>query len=120
MKFIDWIKDWKTIVFGLMVWLIAIAVSTIVLLSGCKTYEPIWVKELPPTCNMTLNTYRLYYDSNDKSATVPSSEACNKLMVKLMCQEMHFGLDANGKLNPVDYGNSEKYRAYEQCRSELK
>lgn len=88
---------------------------------GCKTFEPtVWEDKLPPECNMSLNTYKLYYNTSDKSATVPSSDFCFKVLQKLRCQEEVYGLDNNGKLNPVDYNNPGKYRDYVQCKEEIK
>jgi len=88
---------------------------------GCKTFEPIWLDELPAECNMSLNAYRMYYQSADKSAVMPSTDFCFKKIHRLFCQEEVFGYKPDGKtLNPVDYQNPVLYRNYEQCRSELK
>lgn len=91
-------------------------------LIGCKTYEPIWIKQLPPECNMSLNSYKLYYDSKDKSATVIPSDYCYKKLHRMNCQAEFFGFkDVNtGELNPVDYDNPKLFRNYSQCMSELK
>jgi len=69
---------------------------------------------------MSLNAMRLYYNSKDKSATVPSLTACYKKIHRLFCQGEVFGFNKAGKPNPVNYQDSVKYRNYEQCKSELK
>lgn len=101
---------------------IIIGLAIVLLFGGliCCTFRPIWIKELPPDCNMTLNTYRMYYDSKDKSGAVPAADYCYKKLHRLACQKEVFGYDENGKPNPVDYADTAKYRNYTQCLSELK
>ncbi|PKL40758.1 MAG: hypothetical protein CVV44_03890 [Spirochaetae bacterium HGW-Spirochaetae-1] len=114
---IGW-SDLKTgIIFFLLLTLCAtIAFSCL----SCKSFDPIWIEELPAECNMSLNAYKLYYQAKDKSATVPPSEACYKKLHRIYCQGEAFGISEDGKANPVDYQDAVKYRNYEQCRSELK
>ena len=108
------------LVFCIFVWS-ALIFSVTMLFSGCKTFEPIWDERLPAECNMSLNTYKLFYETKDKSATVPSSDFCFKKLHRLFCQGEVFGYKEDGKTpKPVDYNNSSKYRDYEQCKAELK
>lgn len=106
----------------MVIWLLIVAgVFSIINLSGCKTFEPtVWNDQLPPECNMSLNTYKLYYGSADKSAAVPSSDFCYKVLQRLRCQCEVFGVDKEGKPLPVDYNNASKYRDYAQCRDEIR
>ncbi len=89
-------------------------------MAGCRTFEPIWIDELPPICNMNLNTYRMHYNSKDKSGAVPSSIFCFKKLHRLDCREQHYGIDENGKVKVVDYENFDRYKAYNSCLNELK
>ena len=108
------------LVFYIIIWSTLIFNVTM-LFSGCKTFEPIWDERLPAECNMSLNTYKLFYETKDKSATVPSSDYCFKKLHRLFCQGEVFGYKEDGKTpKPVDYNNSSKYRDYEQCKAELK
>jgi hypothetical protein len=86
----------------------------------CTTFKPIWEKELPAECNMTLNVYKMYYKTEDKSAIVPMTEACVKKLHRQSCQAEIFGADKDGNPNPVLYDDSKLYRNYTQCLSELK
>jgi hypothetical protein len=82
---------------------------------GCKTYEPVpWNDKLTPQCNMTLNTYKLYYSAGDKSATVPDAIYCYKSLHREECRKEVYGEKA------VDYNDPVKYRNYTQCLAELK
>jgi hypothetical protein len=114
---ISWIKD-KVPYLMILTFLLIIVVISLVC---CKTqFKPIWEDRLPAECNMTLNTYRLYYNSADKSAVMPSSDFCYKKLHRLFCQGEVYGYDEKGNPNPVDYNDSKKYRDYSQCMSELK
>lgn len=110
----------------LLIIVLILAAGAVFFLSSCtlfqKEYAPtVWEKNLPPECNMSLNAYKLYYNSNDKSATVPPSDFCFKKLHRLFCQEEVFGRNIEtGILNPVDYENNKLYRNYEQCKAELK
>lgn len=86
----------------------------------CKSFEPIWIKDLPPECNMSLNAVKMYYDSKDKSGAAPVIDYCYKCLHRIRCQAEVYGYSQGGQLNPVDYSDAKKYRDYEQCRSELK
>jgi hypothetical protein len=101
---------------------IIIIVLTIMAISltCCMSFKPIWKAELPAECNLCLNTYKMYYDSKDKSATVPAYDYCIKKLHRLSCQTEVFGVDDKGKPNPVLYEDAKLYRAYSQCLSELK
>jgi len=106
-----------------ILWIILIAIIAgagvaIFSLAGCS-YKPIWIKELPAVCNMSLNTYRLQYKSKDKSGTVPGTLYCFKKLHRLDCRGQHFGVDKNGKPNVVDYENFVPYKAYNSCLKEL-
>src|SRR4030042_5834049 len=86
----------------------------------CNTFQPIWQDDLPAECNMTLNVYRMYYKTEDKSAIVPMTEACVKKLHRLSCQAEIFGIDEEGKSNPVLYDDAKLYRNYNECLKELK
>lgn len=86
----------------------------------CKTFEPIWIDELPDECNMAMNIYRMYYTADDKSAIVYISNICVKKLHRNACQVEIFGTDENGNPKPVDYEDAKLYRAYTQCLSELR
>jgi len=86
----------------------------------CNTFKPIWIKELPSECNMCLNTYEIYYKTADKSATVPPYDYCIKKLHRLSCQAEVFGVNKEGKPNPVDYEDLKKLSNYTRCLSELK
>ena len=90
------------------------------LFTCCQTFKPIWIKELPSECNMSLNTYRMYFDSKDKSGSVPAFDYCIKKLHRQSCQAEVFGVDAIGKPNPVLYDDTKLYRNYSQCLQELK
>lgn len=107
----------------LIVVIVVLVVLYIALLgAGCKTYEPVWEPKLTAECNMALNTYKLYFESKDKSAVMPTMEYCYKSLHRRCCQEEVFGRsrDSPGMLNPVDYTDTIKYRNYSQCLNELK
>lgn len=87
---------------------------------SCKSFEPVWIKDLPPECNMSLNMMKLYYDSKDKSGAIPGTELCYKKLHRLNCQVETFGWRDDGVPNPVDYGDPKKYRDFSQCLAELK
>lgn len=89
------------------------------MLQGCRTFKPIWLEQLPAECNMSLNAMRLYYATSDKSGTVPPVDACYRCLNRLRCQVEVFGVNDKGEPNPVIYTGN-KYRDFEQCRSELK
>jgi hypothetical protein len=92
-----------------------------ILCQGCikPEYRPtVWEKNLPAECNMALNTYKLFYDSKDKSGTVPPSEYCYKVIQRNDCRAEIFGVKPDGSPASVDYENSKLYRAYTQCLSE--
>lgn len=117
--------DWKNFflcIVAIVIWSLVLAgLLAVVNLAGCKTYEPtVWNDKLPPECNMTLNTYKLYYSTADKSATVPASDYCYKKLHRIYCQEEVYGLDKDNRPNPVDYGNPVKYRDYSQCLTEVR
>lgn len=105
---------WSSIIS--VVLFIAVVALSVLLYTGCfsRTFKPIWIKELPKECNMTLNTYRMHYNSKDKSGAIPSSNFCFKKLHREDCMQQYFP----GK--PVDYNDLKNYRNYEQCRSELK
>lgn len=95
-----------------------IAIILVSIVTGCS-YTPIWVKELPAECNMALNNFKIYYNTKDKSATVPPTDYCYKKLHRLACQEETFGLNEYGLPNAVDYDNPKLYRNYTQCLTEL-
>ena len=98
-----------------MIVLLIVLICLVALFAGCKTYEPVpWNDKLPPQCNMALNTYKLYYSSPDKSATVPDATYCYKALHREECRLEVYG-DA-----PVDYNDATKYRNYTQCLAELR
>ena len=105
-----------------------IILSLVLLITGiisgsficCTTFKPIWIEDLPDECNMSLNTYKMYYNSKDKSGSVPSYDYCIKKLHRLSCQTEVFGIDENGKINPVLYDDAKLYRNYSQCLNELK
>jgi hypothetical protein len=124
MKFVN-LFDWKKIFLILLSIMIGVFVlaglMAVANITGCKTYEPVtWNDKLPPDCNMTLNTYKLYYGSTDKSATVPDATYCYKKLHRLFCQEEIYGRDKDGKILPVDYDNAKKFRDYTQCKDEIR
>lgn len=104
----------------LTAFVIALVLTVLFALPGCKSFSPIWLDKLPAECNMSLNAMRLHYSSADKAGTSPSLEACYKCLHRIRCQAEVFGVDDKGLPLPVDYNNASKYRNYEQCRSELK
>jgi len=87
---------------------------------GCRTFKPIWIDQLPAECNLMLNTYKLYYNAKEKSATVPSSIYCYKKIRRLSCREQVFGLDKDGYPNKVDYQDFTPYKEFNSCMSELR
>jgi len=103
----------------LLIVILGMIITTGMTVQGCKTFEPIWVDKLPAECNMSLNAMRLYYATSDKSGTVPPVDACYRCLNRLRCQAEVFGLNDKGEPNPVIYTGN-KYRDFEQCRSELK
>jgi hypothetical protein len=102
--------------------IIAALVLILFVLSGiiCCSFKPIWIEDIPGECNMTLNVYKMYYKTADKSAIVPMTEACVKKMHRLSCQEEVFGVNEKGDPMPVQYDDPKLYRNYTQCLSELK
>jgi hypothetical protein len=90
------------------------------LIPGCCSFKPVWVKELPPECNMSLNAMSLYYQAEDKSGAVPGMEACFSSLRKQKCQADVFGFDDKGKMKSVDYSDTIKYRNYSECQKELR
>lgn len=86
----------------------------------CKSFEPIWIEELPDECNMALNIYKMYYDVKEKSAIIHITNLCVKRIHRDSCQAEVFGIDKDGKPNPVIYDDAKLYRNYGQCLSELK
>ena len=96
-------------------------VLIMIICQGCikAEYRPtVWEDKLPPECNMALNTYKLFYDSKDKSATVPPSDYCYKVIQRNDCRAEIYGVTPEGKPGPVDYENPKLYRAYTQCLNE--
>jgi hypothetical protein len=102
----------------------AIIITAIIIIAisftCCTTFKPIWIKELPAECNMCLNTYKIYYSTKDKSATVPAYDYCIKKLHRQSCQAEIFGIDATGKPNPVLYEDQKLYRNFNECLKELK
>lgn len=106
---------------------VALAAAVIVLVSGtlgslvsCNTFRPVWIKELPPECNMALNAFKMYYDSKDKSGSVIPVERCYACLKKLRCQAMVYGADSNGRPRPITYRSADaemqkKYESYKEC-----
>ncbi len=90
------------------------------LFTCCQTFKPIWIKELPAECNMCLNTYKIYYSTKDKSATVPAYDYCIKKLHRKSCQAEVFGVDDKGEPLSVNYDDPKLYRSYTQCLSELR
>jgi len=86
----------------------------------CMSFKPIWKDELPAECNMCLNTFKMYYESKDKSATVPAYDYCIKKLHRLSCQGEVFGTDDKGNPLPVEYDDLKKLSNYTRCLSELK
>ena len=111
-------KDYK----GLLIIVVSAVVVfvSVLLFVACSFRPTVWEENLPAECNMTLNTYKLYYSSKDKSATVPGADFCYKKLHRLYCQEEVFGRNAYGGINAVDYNDSVRYRNYSQCMSEIK
>jgi len=111
---------WKILLYIVLAAALIVALITAgAVLQGCRTFSPIWMEQLPPECNMSLNAMRLYYATSDKSGTVPPVDACYRCLNRLRCQAEVFGLNDKGEPNPVIYTGT-KYRDFEQCRSELK
>ena len=99
---------------------IFLTLSAPAIITGCRTYKPVWIDELPDECNMTLNAYKIYYNTEDKSATVGLTDACLKKLHREYCRVEVFGVDLDGNPNPVDYNDVIKYRNFSQCLAEIK
>ena len=98
---------------------IILVISSVIIIVGlsaaltcCMSYRPIWKENIPDECNIYLNVNKMYYESKDKSMTVPAFEYCIKKLHRLSCQAEIFGIDEKGKPNPVQYDDPKLYRAY--------
>lgn len=99
----------------LFVFVPGIVVLGIFFVLSCTTFKPIWVKELPPECNMSLNMASLYYKAGDKSGVVPASTACLYAIKELKCSAEAYGLDKEGQPNLVDQADQTKYTRFLNC-----
>jgi hypothetical protein len=107
----------KNYIIAALIVVILIVVSSVLF---CCSFRPIWIKDIPDECNMSLNVYKMYYKTADKSAIVPITDACVKKLHRLYCQSEVFGIDESGKPRPVLYDDPKLYRNYGQCLSEIK
>jgi hypothetical protein len=82
------------------------------------SFNPIWRKELPAECNMTLNCYRFYNKVEDKSGTVLMTEACKNKLKRIDCQIQVFGKDDKGSPLPFDIEDKAKMSEYYRCLNE--
>lgn len=102
-----------------LVFLSAFIISSLTLgiffMLSCNTFKPIWIKELPPECNMSLNMASLYYKAGDKSGVVPASTACLYAIKELKCSAEAYGLDKEGQPNLVDQADQTKYTRFLNC-----
>lgn len=107
--------SWKNIAIGLLI--IATGILGAFFFVSCKTFEPIWIKDLPPECNMSLNVIKTYHASEEKSGTVIPVSECFSALKELSCRAEAFGLDKEGRPNLVDQFNRDKYTHFLNCKA---
>ena len=107
---------WKLVgtILGVVMLVATITLSAI-FFPSCSTFKPIWMKELPAECNMSLNVLQMYYKSADKSGAVPSMQECFSCLKSTKCQIEAFGVDKDGRPGRIDLSDNVRLNYFLNC-----